>query len=96
MPLIIAHRGSFGYFPEHTEVAYHYAYMEGSHFLDIDVQPTKDGHLVIHHEPSLDGLLVGAENHPDIFADSMRKNFTNLLTGQHYLNDFMLKDFTLE
>eukprot|EP00347_Sterkiella_histriomuscorum_P016028 403354766 len=95
-PLIIAHRGSFGYFPEHTEPAYHYAFFEGAHFIDIDIQPTKDGHLVIHHEPALDGQLIGEEMYPHIFKESLRKSWKNPLTNYTYQNDFMIRDFTLQ
>ncbi|CDW82941.1 glycerophosphoryl diester phosphodiesterase [Stylonychia lemnae] len=95
-PLIIAHRGAFGYFPEHTFPGYEYAFYDGADFIDIDVQPTKDGHLVAHHEPSLDNQLIGTEQHPEIFRDELRKTFINPLTNVTYANDFMLKDFNLE
>jgi glycerophosphoryl diester phosphodiesterase len=80
-PLFIAHRGSMGYFPEHTLLAYYYAHFEGVQFIDCDIHPTKDGDLVIHHETTLTEDLTGKELYPEIFTEALKVNFTNDLYG---------------
>ena len=42
-PLIVAHRGSFGHFPEHSLGSYTDAYYGGTDFIEMDVLATKDG-----------------------------------------------------
>ena len=45
-PLIMAHRGSFGHFPEHSLASYEDAYYGGTDFIEMDLQLTKDGYLI--------------------------------------------------
>ena len=50
-PLIIAHRGSWGDYPEHSIAGYIEAYYAGADFLEFDLQVTKDNQLVMMHDP---------------------------------------------
>lgn len=52
-PLVIAHRGSAGHFPEHSLGSYSDAFFGGADFIEVDLQVTKDGHLVAHHDAEL-------------------------------------------
>ena len=52
-PLIIAHRGSSGFRPEHTLAAYDLAISQGADFIEVDVVSTRDGVLVARHENEL-------------------------------------------
>jgi len=45
-PLLISHRGSFGHFPEHSLGGYTDAYYGGADYIELDLQITKDGHLI--------------------------------------------------
>lgn len=47
---IIAHRGASGYAPEHTLAAYRSAIDSGADYLEIDLQLTKDGHIIAMHD----------------------------------------------
>ena len=42
-PLVLAHRGDMGAFPEHTYGAYSSAYISGVDFVELDIQISKDG-----------------------------------------------------
>lgn len=44
---IIAHRGTRDYAPQETEAAYRYARYVGADYLQVDLQISKDGHLVV-------------------------------------------------
>lgn len=52
-PLVLAHRGACGTVPEHSKAAYTTAFYEGTDFDEPDLQVTKDGVLVISHNPFL-------------------------------------------
>lgn len=49
-PLVIAHRGYSGAFPEHTREAYAAAIAAGADFIEPDLVSTRDGVLVARHE----------------------------------------------
>lgn len=55
-PMIVAHRGTYGYYPEHALGGYVEAYYNGCDFIEFDVQISKDGELVILHDPHLDSM----------------------------------------
>ncbi|MBS0585965.1 MAG: hypothetical protein JSR76_06670 [Verrucomicrobia bacterium] len=52
-PLVIAHRGGGENFPENTILAFEKALEVGSDLLELDVQVTKDGVLVVYHPNDL-------------------------------------------
>lgn len=49
-PVLIAHRGASGYWPEHTLAAYELGARMGADFIEPDLVSTADGHLVARHE----------------------------------------------
>ncbi|KAB1641718.1 glycerophosphodiester phosphodiesterase [Gulosibacter chungangensis] len=69
-PLIIGHRGAPAYLPEHTESSYRLAIRQGADLVEPDVVPTRDGVLLVRHEPQLASTTDIAE-HPE-FADRRR------------------------
>lgn len=52
---IVGHRGTPGYRPEHTVGSYSLAARFGVDAVDVDLCPTRDGHLVARHEPEIGG-----------------------------------------
>ena len=54
-PTVIAHRGFAGLFPENTVAAVEGAVELGADAVEIDVQPTADGDVVVVHDSRLDG-----------------------------------------
>ena len=56
----IAHRGASGYAPEHTLYSYDKSHNElGASYIEIDLQMTKDGHLVAMHDETVDRTTNG-------------------------------------
>lgn len=56
----IAHRGASGYAPEHTFQSYDKSHNElGASYIEIDLQRTKDGHLVAMHDETVDRTTNG-------------------------------------
>lgn len=52
--IVIAHRGASGYLPEHTLAAYELAVAMGADYIEPDLQMTRDGHLVVMHDATLE------------------------------------------
>jgi glycerophosphoryl diester phosphodiesterase len=52
-PLVIGHRGTAGYLPDHTLEGYALAIELGADFVEPDLVATKDGRLIARHEPNL-------------------------------------------
>ncbi len=53
---IVAHRGNRLHVPENTRIALLSAYAAGADVLELDVQLTKDGYLVVSHDGTIDRL----------------------------------------
>lgn len=64
-PQVAAHRGASGFVPEHTLPAKTMAYALGADYIEQDVVMTKDGVLVIMHDPELDTSTDVAKKFPD-------------------------------
>ncbi|MBM3344275.1 MAG: hypothetical protein FJY56_19500 [Betaproteobacteria bacterium] len=57
--LVIAHRGASSYAPENTFAAFDLALAMGAHHLELDVQMTRDEHLVVIHDDLVDRTSDG-------------------------------------
>jgi glycerophosphoryl diester phosphodiesterase len=53
-PFVIAHRGASARAPENTLAAFEMAWRAGADAIELDVQRTLDGTLVVLHDPTLD------------------------------------------
>jgi len=58
-PLVIAHRGASGSHPENTLPAFLRAIELGSDLVELDLRMTRDGHIVVIHDASVDRTTNG-------------------------------------
>lgn len=58
-PFVIAHRGASGTCPENTLAAFARAETMGAHMVELDVQLTRDGEVVVIHDWTLDRTTDG-------------------------------------
>jgi glycerophosphoryl diester phosphodiesterase len=58
-PLVIAHRGASGTRPENTLAAFRQAVTLGADMIELDVQLTRDGEVVVIHDDTLDRTTDG-------------------------------------
>lgn len=56
---IVAHRGAKEVAPENTIAAFEAAAAFGANYVEIDVRPTRDGHLVLMHDATVDRTTNG-------------------------------------
>ncbi|XVF43241.1 hypothetical protein PTKIN_Ptkin02bG0024400 [Pterospermum kingtungense] len=89
-PYNIAHRGSFGEFPEETVAAYKRAIEEGADFIETDILASKDGVLICFHDVILDNTTDVADHKQ--FANRKR---SYQVRGVNITGWFVV-DFTLE
>jgi glycerophosphoryl diester phosphodiesterase len=59
VPLVIAHRGDSAHRPENTLASFASALELGAEIVELDVQLTRDGQLVVIHDPTLDRTTSG-------------------------------------
>jgi glycerophosphoryl diester phosphodiesterase len=89
VPLVIGHRGTAGYLPDHTLEGYALAVELGADFIEPDLVATKDGHLIARHEPN----LIGTTNVSSLPQFASRRR-TAMIDGFAEVG-FFASDFTL-
>jgi glycerophosphoryl diester phosphodiesterase len=57
--MVIAHRGASAYAPENTLAAFDLALQLGCRHLELDVDLTRDGHIVVMHDDTIDRTTNG-------------------------------------
>lgn len=73
MTKIWAHRGASGYAPENTMESYRLAEKQGADGVELDVQLTKDGEIVIIHDEKIDRTSNGKGWVKDYTLEELRK-----------------------
>jgi len=90
-PIVIAHRGASGYYPEETLEAYTLAIAMGADVIEPDVTMTKDGVLIARHDITL-GTSTDIASHPE-FASRKRAGENG--DGEPVAADWFICDFSL-
>ena len=90
-PLVVAHRGASGYYPEETLEAYTLAFASGVDVIEPDIVVTKDGVLIARHDITLAGS-TNVASHPE-FASRKRAGENG--DGEAVGADWFVADFTL-
>ncbi len=93
-PMICAHRGASGYFPAHVLPGYDFAIESGADYIEFDVVSTKDHHLIICHDLTLDD----SSNCAEVFPGRERTRKTPAVDGDplemtgHFACDYTLAE----
>lgn len=58
--MVIAHRGASSYAPENTLAAFDLAISLGARHIELDVEATRDGHIVVIHDDTVDRTTNGS------------------------------------
>lgn len=69
----IAHRGASGHAPEHTMSAYRLGKEMNSDYIEIDLQMTKDGVLIVMHDEKIDRTTTGSGYAKDLTLAEIKK-----------------------
>jgi glycerophosphoryl diester phosphodiesterase len=73
LPIVFAHRGASGTMPENTIPAFEEAVRLGARYLETDVQVTRDGVLVLAHDPHLGRTAGDAREIRDLTFKELMK-----------------------
>ena len=84
---IYAHRGYSGFYPENTMLAFQKAWEAGSDGIELDVQLTKDGELVVIHDETLDRTTDHTGRVCDYTLEELKT--CNAAAKSSYANTFM-------
>lgn len=90
-PIVIAHRGASGYYPEESLEAYALAIAMGADVVEPDIVVTKDGVLIARHDITL-ATSTDVASHPEFAA---RKRAGENGDGEPVTADWFVADFTL-
>jgi glycerophosphoryl diester phosphodiesterase len=69
----VAHRGAAGYAPENTIAAFDKGLEMKADYIEIDVQRSKDGELVVIHDTTVDRTTDGTGRVGDLTVDELRR-----------------------
>lgn len=72
-PLVFAHRGGGGHFPENTLEAFRYSHEMGVDVLELDVHGTADGQLVVFHDSKVDRTTDGTGKISQFTLEELKK-----------------------
>jgi glycerophosphoryl diester phosphodiesterase len=89
--LIIGHRGSAGYRPEHTLAAYELGARMGADYIEPDLVTTKDHVLVARHEPNITDTTDVA-SHPEFAGRKTTKTIDGVTQTGWFTDDFTLAE----
>lgn len=90
-PYVVGHRGASGYRPEHTLESYRLAARMGADIIEPDLVITKDGVLVVRHEPEISGTTDVAK-HPEFAGRRTTKVLDGTSTTGWFVEDFTLAE----
>jgi glycerophosphoryl diester phosphodiesterase len=72
-PLVYAHRGGAALRPENTIAAFDHGLALGADGLELDVRLSKDGVVVVHHDPTLERTTDGQGRIADRSSDELAR-----------------------
>ena len=90
-PLVIGHRGTAGYRPDHTLEGYKLAIDMGADFIEPDLVATKDGVLVARHEPNITGT-TDVSTRPEFASRKTKKVVDGVEEEGWFVTDFTLAE----
>ncbi|NRG44951.1 glycerophosphodiester phosphodiesterase [Bacillus sp. CRN 9] len=83
----VAHRGASGYAPENTIAAFDKAYEMGADYIEIDLQRSKDGQLVVIHDSTVDRTTDGTGAVKDLKYKELRKLDAGSWKGEQFTGE---------
>jgi glycerophosphoryl diester phosphodiesterase len=87
-PLVIAHRGDSVHAPENTLSAFQAAIRQGAEAIELDARLTRDGQVIVLHDPTVDRTTDGTGNASQLDLTALREldagsSFSVQFRGEH-------------
>ena len=83
----VAHRGASAYAPENTIAAYDKAVKMKADYIEIDVQRSKDGELVLIHDTTVDRTTDGSGKVGDFTFEELRSLDAGSWKGEQFAGE---------
>ncbi len=83
----VAHRGATGYAPENTLAAFDKGVEMKSDYIEIDVQRSKDGELVVIHDTTVDRTTDGTGYIKDLTFEQLRQLDAGSWKGEQFTGE---------
>ena len=83
----VAHRGASGHAPENTMEAFQKGFEMKSDYIEIDVQMTKDGELVVIHDTTVDRTTNGTGKVGELTLEEIRQLDAGSWFGEAYVGE---------
>lgn len=83
-PIVVAHRGVPSLAPENTMAGYELSYELGADLIETDIQATKDGHIVVMHDTTVDRTTDGTGRVSDLTLEEIKE----LDAGSYFGSEF--------
>lgn len=83
----VAHRGASGHAPENTMEAFQKGFEMKADYIEIDVQMTKDGELVVIHDTTVDRTTNGTGKVGDLTLEEIRQLDAGSWFGEAYAGE---------
>jgi glycerophosphoryl diester phosphodiesterase len=83
----VAHRGASGYAPENTIAAFDKGLEMKADYIEIDVQRSKDGELVVIHDTTVDRTTDGSGHVGDLTLEELRSLDAGSFKGEQFAGE---------
>ncbi|MCB1806648.1 MAG: glycerophosphodiester phosphodiesterase, partial [Candidatus Competibacteraceae bacterium] len=87
--LIIAHRGASGEAPENTLAAFDLAWRQQADGIELDVRLSRDGRVMVHHDPTTKRLTGTDLSIADSTSDALRQLDFGIWKGPEFAGQRM-------
>lgn len=81
---VAAHRGNIAQYPENTMIAYKSAYEIGADMIELDLQMTKDGEIVLIHDGDLERTADRAGKISELTLDEVLRADVGIKRGEEF------------
>jgi len=85
--MVIAHRGASSYAPENTLAAFDLAIEMGVRHIELDVHATRDNHIVVIHDDTVDRTTDGSGPVTNFTLATLRKLDAGSWFGGHFAGE---------
>src|SRR5690242_14424230 len=72
-PVLFAHRGASAHAPENTLAAFELALTQQADGIELDVKLTSDGHVIVHHDATVNRTTNGQGRIKDMTLVGLKK-----------------------
>jgi len=86
-PTIFGHRGASAYAPENTIAAFKLAIEQGAEAIELDTMLSRDGMVVVIHDPTINRTTNGEGKVVDFTIDELKEFDAGILFGESYTGE---------